>query len=103
VNLSPLPDTPDKVGERSFFIKEPFKGRSWSGAIGILLSVMPVALGEEPSPAPSETAENERVIVTGSNIPTAGEVGPNPVQTIDRDTIDKSGERTTEELIRIAP
>ncbi len=45
-------------------------------------------------------AEAERVIVTGSNIPTAGEVGPNPVQTIDRDLIEKSGERTTEELIR---
>lgn len=40
------------------------------------------------------------MIVTGSNIPTAEEVGPNPVLTLNRDTIDKSGERTTEELIR---
>src|SRR5205823_2817204 len=30
------------------------------------------------------TAEAERVIVTGSNIPTAEEVGPNPVLTINR-------------------
>lgn len=45
-------------------------------------------------------AETERVIVTGSNIPTAEEVGPNPVLTINRDLIEKSGERTTEELIR---
>jgi iron complex outermembrane receptor protein len=38
--------------------------------------------------------------VTGSNIPTAEEVGPNPVLTINRDLIEKSGERTAEELIR---
>jgi iron complex outermembrane receptor protein len=46
------------------------------------------------------TAETERIIVTGSYIPTAEEVGPNPVFTIKRDVIEKSGERTTEELIR---
>ena len=46
------------------------------------------------------TAEVERVIVTGSIIPTAEEVGPNPVLTITRDLIEKSGERTAEELIR---
>src|SRR5690348_5875560 len=46
------------------------------------------------------TAEAEQVIVTGSNIPTAEEVGPNPVLNINRDVIEKSGERTTEELIR---
>ena len=40
------------------------------------------------------------MIVTGSNIPTAGEVGPNPVETINRDAMDKAGERTTEELVR---
>ena len=40
------------------------------------------------------------MIVTGSTIPTAEEVGPNPVLTIDRDLIEKSGERTAEELIR---
>ena len=31
------------------------------------------------------TAETERIIVTGSNIPTAQEVGPNPVLNINRD------------------
>lgn len=60
----------------------------------------------EASPAPAPLvnadgmAEAERVMVTGSNIPTAAEVGPNPVQIIDRYTIEKSGERTTEELLR---
>ena len=53
------------------------------------------------SPAPAEAnAEAERVIVTGSNIPTAQEVGPNPVDIITRDRIDKAGERTTAELVR---
>lgn len=65
------------------------------------------AVQASPSPAPAENqdrvAETERVIVTGSYIPTsptAAEVGPNPVQIIDRYTIDKSGERTGVELLR---
>ena len=37
------------------------------------------------------TAEAERVIVTGSNIPTAEEVGPNPVTNLNRDYIQKTG------------
>jgi len=45
----------------------------------------------------------ERVIVTGSIIPTAEEVGPNPVYTLNRDLIEKSGERTTAELLRTQP
>ena len=54
-----------------------------------------------PSPTPAEAnAEAERVIVTGSNIPTAQEVGPNPVDILTRDRIDKAGERTTAELVR---
>ncbi len=66
----------------------------------ILLLVAPLAFAQETSPSPAAVAETERIIVTGSNIPSAAEVGPNPVQTIDRDLINKSGERTTEELIR---
>ena len=49
------------------------------------------------------TAETERIIVTGSNIPTAQEVGPNPVLNINRDMIDKSGDRTAEQLIKNLP
>ena len=48
-------------------------------------------------------AETERIIVTGSNIPTAQEVGPNPVLNINRDLINKSGSRTAEELIKDLP
>jgi outer membrane receptor protein involved in Fe transport len=53
--------------------------------------------------AGSTQATTERIIVTGSNIPTAEEVGPNPVLTFDRATISKSGERNTEELLRNLP
>src|SRR5437762_1896759 len=52
------------------------------------------------APASNQTATVERIIVTGSNIPTAEEVGPNPVLNINRDMIRKSGERNTEELLR---
>jgi iron complex outermembrane recepter protein len=63
--------------------------------------------GASPAPAVANqggaTAEAERVIVTGSNIPTAEEVGPNPVLNINRDLINKSGERNAEELLRNLP
>ncbi len=56
------------------------------------------------APAASGAAATaERIIVTGSNIPTAEEVGPNPVQTFDRQTLLKSGERNTEEFLRNLP
>ena len=51
----------------------------------------------------TEEAATERVIVTGSAIPTAAEVGPNPVLNINREMIRKSGERNTEELLRNVP
>ena len=41
--------------------------------------------------------------MTGSYIPTAQEVGPNPVLNINRDLINKSGSRTAEELIKDLP
>src|SRR5206468_6161363 len=53
--------------------------------------------------SPIAAVETDRIIVTGSNIPTAEEVGPNPVLTIGRELIDKSGERTAEELIKNLP
>jgi iron complex outermembrane recepter protein len=63
----------------------------------------PIAAEVPASQPPNEigaAAETERIIVTGSYIPSAEEVGPNPVLTINRALIEKAGERTTEELIR---
>ena len=43
------------------------------------------------NPAAAPSAEVERVIVTGSNIPTAEETGPNPVDTYRLQDIEKLG------------
>jgi iron complex outermembrane receptor protein len=58
-----------------------------------------------PSPAAGAgaQAEVERVIVTGSNIPTAEEVGPNPVDTYRRDDIVRLGVRSATDLIHKLP
>jgi iron complex outermembrane receptor protein len=62
----------------------------------------PVALAPA-TPAPAATAETERVVVTGSNIPTAEEVGPHPVDTYRRDDITRLGVRTSTDLIEKIP
>src|SRR5437762_3867787 len=54
-------------------------------------------------PASSAAATAERVIVTGSNIPTAEEVGVNPVDIYNRETMSKSGQRTTEQFLQSIP
>jgi iron complex outermembrane receptor protein len=53
--------------------------------------------------APSGVAEVERVIVTGSNIPTAAEVGPNPVDTYRPSDIEKLGIRNATDLMTQLP
>ena len=54
-----------------------------------------VALGsvnaQTPAAATGETAEPERIIITGSNIPTAAEVGAAPVATLDAAAIGRAG------------
>src|SRR5260370_2996244 len=60
------------------------------------------AAGAGAAPAPA--AEVERVIVTGSLIPTAEEVGANPIFALNRDLINKSGAGTTaEQLLQRLP
>src|SRR5207237_8731175 len=54
-------------------------------------------------PASSASATAERVIVTGSNIPTAEEGGVNPVDIYNRETMSKSGQRTTEQFLQRLP
>jgi iron complex outermembrane receptor protein len=91
--------------------------------LAMFLAMASSAVAQVPSPAPAgaapgATAVNtqgtlvpsttaaataERVIVTGSNIPTAEEVGPNPVDTYNRESIDKTGERTTEQFLQSLP
>jgi iron complex outermembrane recepter protein len=81
--------------------------------IAVLFAIQSFAFGQEPSsPAAATTpvnangtamVETERVIVTGSNIPTAEEVGHNPVDTYRRDDITRLGARTPTDLIQRIP
>jgi iron complex outermembrane receptor protein len=59
--------------------------------------------GVNTSSNPNDSAEVERVVVTGSNIPTAEEVGPNPVDTYRREDITRLGARTPTELAQRIP
>ena len=64
----------------------------------------PTGTNIAPSGAPAATeATAERVVVTGSNIPTAEEVGPNPVDTYRRDDITRLGVRTPTDLVLRIP
>src|SRR5438876_3236460 len=56
-----------------------------------------------PPPAGAPAAEVERVIVTGSNIPTAEETGPNPVDTYRPADMEKLGVRNAQELQTFLP
>src|SRR5436189_5493748 len=74
-------------------------------AAGIPFLTVVSAFAQDPSPAPAGggTAEVERVVVTGSNIPTAEEVGPNPVDTYRTEDIRRIGVRTTTDLVQKLP
>src|SRR5438552_328339 len=79
-------------------------------SVGFPFVVASNAFAQAPPPpppgaaAPAPAAEVERVIVTGSLIPTAEEVGPNPVFSLNRDLINKSGAgTTTEQLLQRQP
>jgi iron complex outermembrane recepter protein len=61
------------------------------------------AVPAEPGAAPPSTAEVERVVVTGSNIPTAEETGPNPVDTYRPQDIEKLGIRSATDLQQFIP
>jgi iron complex outermembrane recepter protein len=73
---------------------------------GVLCSVIGTQ-AQEPSPTP-QTADQPaatmvEVIVTGSNIPTAEEVGPQPVDTYRRDDIFRLGARTATDFVQKLP
>src|SRR5499427_5830121 len=61
------------------------------------------AVPAEPAAAPPTQAEVERVIVTGSIIPTAEETGPNPVDTYRPQDIEKLGIRNATDLTTFIP
>src|SRR5438093_7891676 len=75
-------------------------------AIGVSLLIAPKVPAQAIVPAQvttGATAEVERVIVTGSNIPTAEETGPNPVDTYRPADIEKLGIRNATDLTTFLP
>src|SRR5947208_9517988 len=77
-------------------------------SVGFPLIFASSASAQLPAPAvpgmsPAPTAEAERVIVTGSNIPTAEETGPNPVDTYRPQDIEKLGIRNATDLTTFIP
>ena len=66
-----------------------------------------VTFGQEVTPLPQTVGQPgvtiEEVIVTGSNIPTAEEVGPQPVYILNRDLIFQFGVRSATDLVQKLP
>src|SRR5438552_10472638 len=62
-----------------------------------------VAVAQVTTPSPAGVAEVERVVVTGSNIPTAEEIGPNSVDTYRPADIEKLGIRNATDLQTFLP
>jgi len=79
---------------------------SISASLGGLFALFACSVSAQnplPTPGIPTEAEAERVIVTGSNIPTAQEVGPNPVDTYRPEDIEKLGARNTTDLLTKLP
>jgi iron complex outermembrane recepter protein len=75
-------------------------------AVGVNLLIAHKVFSQAIVSAPAATgatAEVERVIVTGSNIPTAEETGPNPVDTYRPADIEKLGIRNATDLTTFLP
>src|SRR5438477_11184692 len=78
-------------------------------AVIAILFLASTVLGQDAVRSPNtgvgtpDIAETKRVIVTGSNIPTAEEVGPNPVDTYRREDITRMGARSPSDLIQRIP
>src|SRR5438874_1036346 len=72
-------------------------------ALARVFAQAPPPTGGVPAPTGGAAAEAERVIVTGSNIPTAEEVGQEPVTNLNRDYIEKTGAISVEQLLKDQP
>ena len=84
----------------------PIRQSAFAGALSINLLIAPEVPGQAIVPAQVTTgavAEVERVIVTGSNIPSAEETGPNPVDTYRPADIEKLGIRNATDLTTFLP
>src|SRR5216110_3415696 len=82
-------------------------GRVGLSIAGSFLLWASITFAQETSPTPKAADRSgitvEEVIVTGSNIPTSEEVGPNPVDTYSREDITRLGVRSATDLIQKLP
>src|SRR2546429_8940429 len=80
---------------------------AWLGIVGIPLLLASISFGQQTVHASGEAdrrvATVVEVIVTGSNIPTAEETGPNPVDTYRPADLEKLGIRNTTDLTTFLP
>src|SRR6267143_1130959 len=100
----------EKLMTKNGLNKLGFLGAVFVAAVGFPLIFASGASAQLPAPAvpanpsaPAPQAEVERVVVTGSNIPTAEETGPNPVDTYRPQDIEKLGIRNATDLQQFIP
>src|SRR5213596_3767427 len=99
----------EKLMTKNVLNKLGFLGVALVASVGFPLIFASNTLAQLPAPAapapgaPAPTAEVERVVVTGSNIPTAEETGPNPVDTYRPQDIEKLGIRNATDLTTFIP
>src|SRR5947207_1438649 len=87
-------------------MKPPVTGRYFAITAGCFCPVF-MTFAQELAPTPQTTGQPgvtiEEVVVTGSNIPTSEEVGPNPVDTYRREDITRLGVRSATDFIQKLP
>src|SRR6266403_3164614 len=99
----------EKLTKNNRRIKTEFVRLASVASVGFSLLFVANTFAQNPPPPPgapapaAAEATAERVIVTGSNIPTAEETGPNPVDTYRTEDIAKLGVRTAQDLQNIIP
>src|SRR5258707_14894911 len=81
----------------------PDNSRSSRRALAAILGSLLVCVANAFAQERAGIAEVERVIVTGSNIPTAEETGPNPVDTYRPADLEKLGIRNSQDLQTFLP
>src|SRR5205809_8051969 len=100
----------EKLMTKNVLNKLGFLGAVFVAAVGFPLIFASTASAQLPAPAvpaapgaAARQAEVERVVVTGSNIPTAEETGPSPVDTYRPQDIEKLGIRNATDLTTFIP
>jgi iron complex outermembrane recepter protein len=88
-------------------MNKPYETGLWVAIIADIFCASLVTFAQNPSSAP-QTADEAgvtivRVIVTGSNIPTAEEVGPQPVDIYRKVDIERLGVRSATDLVQKLP